>query len=1082
MALVVPAPAAGASLHGTMTVVINRNPIAFCKKGIMWLAYTAQRDPNNATLCSHNIRSCRNKHYNPIDFNDMKLCGAAIAGIPCSFGARCNMLHPDNYPQILRVPAPVPAPVAAPVPVPAPAPVAAPVAAPVPVPAPVPALVPVPAPVAARADINDIYESDSDDSDSDDDNNWVQVPQRARVPVPAPVPAPVPVPVPAPVPAPAPASPSPSTTWSTIMFELPHQGTTKQFTFCKKSIMWAVHTAKGEASMAATCTHPPSECKLKHFSPYIFEGKKLCGFSIGGIPCSHGMNCRFLHPVNYPPVIRGAHPIIAKQPQALPTPADFAHTLPFTPRIPTPSPTLLFSPEEIRSFKLMKFIMTVKKIYMKAIVKKFMASCISKFLITRTETFAQIANAPTADEALNYFKEYSTSSNKYFLVIPMDNKKMSFSRALPLRPIFYMDEDKFFRYHPSTGQKTEITSNNITSHDYKKVIDSFDHNCFKEYFTNGSYKWMPYFCYRNDLIIRQAWSHFITSTSTNWPKFLSDVKTANTFWNEHDVVQESYRNFEKYNDASGKAWDGDAGDIEKLDTCTIHRVIPTTLKEMYGNFWNYFLDKPIIVAEPPKNNPSLFKKEKYTDEDGFITERKVYPDNTNTNQSKTIINLPSLAHVPIKYLNMIKQPKISWSIDHLVQNGEFPDQHLPIVAVDNTTTLVINSSIADELLFKIIAGIRSKNFNSDLMALIESLPTTTDDAELMKNYMCITYSQKVTENKILRRNRFENAFPDSARILIHPLMDQLTSYDAVDVKDKIREIIKSIPQRKHDKLHSLFDEFLRSLLIDTMENIDILKKTLSSDIIIPSPLMDYVRAEMATRSPSPTRSPVPPSPPSAPLRAPVPIRGSVPTHDSLDDMFENNDEAFLAFKKQTPLQKASRFSKELIGQVNFYFHRLTISKLDINDCEKKEVTWVIGPFASKSDAQPVRTILSQGKNIALVPFVSDSGEKIYELHYVDAYTKLAKKNRTSENEEGNMRTMVGHYEKVLNIMDLSTHNVFAPELNPALIAKRRQDAARAARAGHDDSDSDDSDDTDSDDDDDVVIARTITKKSPRKNN
>jgi hypothetical protein len=361
------------------------------------------------------------------------------------------------------------------------------------------------------------------------------------------------------------------------------------------------------------------------------------------------------------------------------------------------------------------------------------------------------------------------------------------------------------------------------------------------------------------------------------------------------------------------------------------------------------------------------------------------------------------------------------------------------------------------------------------MALIESLPTTSEDAELMKHYLCTTYSQKVTENKIQRRNRFENAFPDSARNLIHPLMDQLTSYDSVELKNKIRDVIKSTPQRKHDNLHSLFDEFLRSLLIDTMENISILKEKLSSDIILPTPLMDYVRSEMALRSPSPTLPSVPLSPPSAPVLVPVLV--PVPVSNSLDDMFAKNDEAFLAFEKQSPLQKASRFSDELIGQVNFHFHRLTITKIDINDREKKEVTWVIGPFASKSDAQPVRSILSQGKNIPLIPFINKSGEKIYELHYVDAYAKLEKKKRTSENEEGNMLTMVGHYEKVLNTLDLSTHNVYAPELNPALIAKRREDAARAARARHDDSYESDSDDSDSDDD--VLIGRHIVI---RKNN
>jgi hypothetical protein len=260
-----------------------------------------------------------------------------------------------------------------------------------------------------------------------------------------------------------------------------------------------------------------------------------------------------------------------------------------------------------------------------------------------------------------------------------------------------------------------------------------------------------------------------------------------------------------------------------------------------------------------------------------------------------------------------------------------------------------------------------------------------------------------------------------------------------------------------------------------MENISILKEKLSSDIILSTPLMDYVRSEMALRSPSPTLPPVPLSPPSAPV--PVPVLVPVPVSNSLDDMFAKNDEAFLAFENQSPLQKASRFSDELIGQVNFHFHRLTITKIDINDREKKEVTWVIGPFASKSDAQPVRSILSQGKNIALVPFISDSGEKIYELHYVDAYTKLEKKKRTSESEEGNMLTMVGHYEKVLNTLDLSTHNVYAPELNPALIAKRRENAAQAARARHDDSYESDSDDSDSDDD--VIIGRNIVT---RKNN
>jgi hypothetical protein len=35
-------------------------------------------------------------------FSNKKLCGYSLAGIPCPFDKKCNMIHPDNFPQITK--------------------------------------------------------------------------------------------------------------------------------------------------------------------------------------------------------------------------------------------------------------------------------------------------------------------------------------------------------------------------------------------------------------------------------------------------------------------------------------------------------------------------------------------------------------------------------------------------------------------------------------------------------------------------------------------------------------------------------------------------------------------------------------------------------------------------------------------------------------------------------------------------------------------------------------------------------------------------------------------------------------------
>jgi len=66
----------------------------FCSEQIEWLKKKAL----GVQAEQHEFAGCHLRHYHPQQFDGMRLCGFALAGVPCAFGERCNMLHPVNFP------------------------------------------------------------------------------------------------------------------------------------------------------------------------------------------------------------------------------------------------------------------------------------------------------------------------------------------------------------------------------------------------------------------------------------------------------------------------------------------------------------------------------------------------------------------------------------------------------------------------------------------------------------------------------------------------------------------------------------------------------------------------------------------------------------------------------------------------------------------------------------------------------------------------------------------------------------------------------------------------------------------------
>ena len=74
----------------------------FCSKNIKWFTLKVTGKSKHADLISHSPAECGLLHYNPKLFDNKKLCGYSLSKIPCPFGKKCNMIHPINFPQILK--------------------------------------------------------------------------------------------------------------------------------------------------------------------------------------------------------------------------------------------------------------------------------------------------------------------------------------------------------------------------------------------------------------------------------------------------------------------------------------------------------------------------------------------------------------------------------------------------------------------------------------------------------------------------------------------------------------------------------------------------------------------------------------------------------------------------------------------------------------------------------------------------------------------------------------------------------------------------------------------------------------------
>lgn len=81
---------------------INKKNYSFCKRNIEWFSLTVTGKNDQANNLVHSPSCCGLPHYNPKIFNNKKLCGYSLAGIPCPFDKKCNMIHPDNFPQITK--------------------------------------------------------------------------------------------------------------------------------------------------------------------------------------------------------------------------------------------------------------------------------------------------------------------------------------------------------------------------------------------------------------------------------------------------------------------------------------------------------------------------------------------------------------------------------------------------------------------------------------------------------------------------------------------------------------------------------------------------------------------------------------------------------------------------------------------------------------------------------------------------------------------------------------------------------------------------------------------------------------------
>ena len=74
----------------------------YCRKNILWFSEKVKDNIDEANKLCHDPSDCNLNHFHPKYFNYSKLCGYAIARIPCPYGNKCNMLHSLNFPQIIK--------------------------------------------------------------------------------------------------------------------------------------------------------------------------------------------------------------------------------------------------------------------------------------------------------------------------------------------------------------------------------------------------------------------------------------------------------------------------------------------------------------------------------------------------------------------------------------------------------------------------------------------------------------------------------------------------------------------------------------------------------------------------------------------------------------------------------------------------------------------------------------------------------------------------------------------------------------------------------------------------------------------
>ena len=566
----------------------------------------------------------------------------------------------------------------------------------------------------------------------------------------------------------------------------------------------------------------------------------------------------------------------------------------------------------------------------------------------------------------------------------------------------------------------------------------------------------------------EAWSRFCSkenNISNDVDIFYKRVCKAYRYWTESEIVTnkiiETPKTGNRVKTKKGWVLDGEqCTEIEEIKECSE--------KALYHDFWAFLFNIPIVPDQ--SNIKKIIKPIAIVDDNGWRTPTPKLIEN------ETILSLAHLSPEMLKETEIVKNIiKIRlWTVEESIKCDELPTEFIL-----NSGGLLIRRSISDEILIPLISALTNEKINiTKVNELIKKLPITLDEAINQLNDVCDKYVSQMNEKIKITCNSFIANLANSKIDSLY--MDNL--YNAVNCnkscKDDMITYVRSlIDVKKHMRqyrvmLNHLFDDMLRISKIDVKENIDVIKKNLSIDVLPTAVMIQHALALTFAPAPAPApalmeyaekriNSPTNcislslvsciSSSPSSPIFTSKPTvnsmvkvtetartRSRIDSTNSIEIMFPSAFDGMELLKggqSSSPVQLKSRFPNKLDDHTKFYCTNEKITAK--NGTTESEVT-VIGPFDGKNDTvmKQIRTAINKklGCNVSIINFINSKDEETYELAIYTGSEKIEKKaEKYSENHGFRMKPIYDKMQQMLkiiaNITQIDEMQIHSPTLD-----------------------------------------------------